>query len=326
MKNFQKVTIEMNRIKAEILNFGGIINSLLLTDTNGKQVDIVLGFDHPEDYLSNKPYFGAIIGRFANRIKGGQFSIGDTIYSTTKNEGENTLHGGKVGFDKVFWEIKQLSKNIVELKYFSPDGEQGFPGNLVVKVIYTITEMNELIIEYFAETDKETVINLTNHSYFNLGGDQNILNHKLKIASDFYTPIDSNLIPTGEILSVENTPLDFNDLFLIGEKLKQVKNGFDHNYILNDKVGGIKFAAQLTHPQSGREMLLFTTEPALQFYSGNFLDGTILGKESKNYQKHAGLCLETQHFPDSPNHPNFPSTLIQKQDTYYSKTIYQFKF
>ena len=314
-------------IEIKITNFGGIITSIITPDKNGDKENIVLGFNNLDDYLKGVPYFGALIGRSANRIANGQFTINDSTYQLVKNEGNKQLHGGEVGYDKVLWLAEarnQADKAELILKYHSFDGEQGYPGNLFVKVTYQLSG-NELIIIYEAVTDKPTPVNLTNHSYFNLSGKGNILDHLLTINADNYTPVDTALIPTGEIAPVENTPLDFRTPRVIGDRIADVPGGYDHNWVLNSNGEDVaRFACLLEDPKSGRIVEIYTTEPGLQFYSGNFLDGS-LKSDKRTFEKYSGLCLETQHFPDSPNHDNFPSTILEPNKKLYSKTVHIFK-
>ncbi len=320
---------------AKIINYGAIIVSLTMPDRTGKIEDIVLGFDRLDEYLKDNPYFGCIAGRFANRIAKGKFSIDGTEYQLTINNGANHLHGGLVGFDQVLWNaqpVLQESASGLKLSYHSPDGEQGYPGNLDVTVTYLLTDQNELEIDYLAKTDKPTICNLTHHSYFNLSGDPSgtILGHELMIAADGYTPVDEGLIPTGEIADVTGTPMDFRQPKRIGQDIEtdfaQLKfgGGYDHNWILNDFDGTVKKAASLYDPASGRFMDIFTDQPGLQFYSGNFLDGSRTGKNQIGYPFRSGLCLEAQKFPDAPNKPHFPPVLLRPGETYRQKTIYRF--
>jgi len=323
-------------MEVAITNFGGIIVSLKAPDRNGKFDDVVLGYDQLDGYLTNKAYFGAIIGRYGNRIAHGQFKLEGKAYTLPKNDGDNTLHGGTTGFNKRLWTAKNVSGSkgqALELTYLSKDGEEGFPGNLSARVVYTLTDQNELHIDYSATTDKDTVVNLTNHSYFNLGGQGNgdILEHQLTIHADRFTPVDQTLIPTGELKAVKNTPFDFTKATAIEARINQddqqlkFGKGYDHNWVLN---GGIKttpaLAAEAYESKSGRVLQVLTTEPGLQFYSGNFLDGSITGKGGKVYNQRYALCLETQHFPDSPNHPNFPSTELKPGQKYHTTTIFKF--
>jgi len=323
-------------MEVAITNFGGIVESVKVPDRTGKLDDVVLGYDQLDGYLTNKAFFGALIGRYGNRIAHGQFKLGGNTYNLPKNDGDNTLHGGTTGFNKRVWTAKDISGAkgpALELTYLSKDGEEGFPGNLSVKVVYTLTEQNELRIEYSATADKDTVVNLTNHSYFNLAGQGNgdILSHQLMLNADRFTPVDQTLIPTGELKPVKSTPFDFTKPMAIGARINQddqqlkFGKGYDHNWVLN---GGIKtapaLAAEAYDPKTGRVLQVLTTEPGVQFYSGNFLDGTITGKGGKVYNLRYGFCLETQHFPDSPNHPNFPSTVLKPGQHYHTITIFKF--
>jgi aldose 1-epimerase len=324
-----------NGIRIRITNYGGRIVNLFTPDRNGHFSDIVLGYDIPEMYLtSNEKYYGAIIGRYGNRIGQAKFQIGTQIYQLAKNDGENSLHGGNKGFAQVFWDTNQLDNQTLEMKYFSEDMDEGFPGNLNVKVLYSLTDSNELKIEYFASADKTTIINLTHHSFFNLTGDveKTIYNHILQIPADFYTPVDGGLIPTGELALVEGTPFDFRKPISVGERIdethQQLKfgRGYDHNWVLDvkGKSKNIHLAAKVTEPASGRTMDVYTNEPGIQFYSGNFLNGSDIGKGNISYKHRTAFCLETQHFPDSPNKKNFPSTFIRPGVEYYSICIYCF--
>jgi aldose 1-epimerase len=319
-------------MEAAITNYGGTVVTLKVPDRNGKLDDVVLGYDKLEDYAAGKAYFGAIIGRYANRIAHAQFTLNGTTYTLAKNDGDNHLHGG---FNKRVWTAKDVSGSAgqaLELTYLSKDGEEGFPGNLSVKVVYTVTDQNELKIDYSATTDKDTVLNLTNHCYFNLAGQGNgdILQHQLTIRADRFTPVDANLIPTGDLRSVKGTPFDFTTATVIGARIDQddqqlkLGRGYDHNWVLNgDASGSLTVAAQAYEPRSGRLLEVSTTEPGLQFYTGNFLDG-IQGKQGKVYNRRYAFCLETQHFPDSPNHPNFPSTVLKPGQHYQTTTVYKF--
>jgi aldose 1-epimerase len=317
-----------NGLKARLMTYGAILVSLVLPDRNGKMDDCVLGYDQFEGYLKNTPYFGAIVGRYGNRIAKGQFVLNGVAYHLAKNNGENHLHGGIKAFDKVVWAAQPLKETQtvgVKLSYLSKDGEEGYPGNLACTIIYTLTNDNELVISYEATTDKATPVNLTHHSYFNFtGGRKDILDHILMLNADRYTPVDKGLIPTGVLAPVKGTPMDFTTPQAIGLRIAKVEGGYDHNYVLNGGGGTMALAARVVEPDSGRMMEISTTEPAIQFYSGNFLDGTIAGKSGKAYQKHDGFCLETQHFPDSPNRPNFPSTILNPGQKYRSQTIHKF--
>jgi len=323
-------------MEVAITNFGGIVVALKVPDRNGKLDDVVLGYDNLDGYTSNTAYFGAIIGRYGNRIAHGEFALDGVTYRLPQNDGDNTLHGGKVGFNKRVWTVKDVSGSpgpALELTYLSKDGEEGFPGNLNVRVVYTLTDKSELRIEYFATTDKPTVVNLTNHSYFNLAGQGNgdILGHEVVLHANRFTPVDQALIPTGELRPVKGTPFDFTKPTAIGARMNQedqqlkVGRGYDHNWVLNSGGrGGLSRAAEAYDAKSGRVLDVLTTEPGIQFYTGNFLDGTIHGKGGKVYNLRYGFCLETQHFPDSPNHPSFPPTLLKPGQEYRSTTVFKF--
>ncbi|MCB2379056.1 galactose mutarotase [Hymenobacter sp. BT635] len=318
-------------LKVSITNYGGTVTSLLVPDKSGQLGDVVLGFDNVSGYQSPEyqksgPYFGALIGRFGNRIKGGKFTLDGKEYTLAKNNGENTLHGGKKGFDKVVWQAEpgtSADGQTLTLKYLSKDGEEGYPGNLNVTVVYTLTSNDALKIDYSATTDKATPVNLTNHAYFNLSGGKDVLGHEVTIPADRYNVVDAGLIPTGELRPVKGTPFDFTTPHTIGERIAQVPGGYDHNWILN-QTAGMHAAATVYEPTTGRTMEVTTTEPGLQFYTGNFLDGTLTGKGGTVYGKHAGFCMETQHFPDSPNQPKFPSTTLNPGQTLQSTTTYTF--
>jgi aldose 1-epimerase len=320
-------------MSVEITNYGGIITSIVVPDRQGKFADVVLGFDSLDGYLGRHPYFGAIVGRYGNRIANGKFSIGPDTFTLAKNDGENALHGGLRGFDKVVWSANGFTEKEsrgVELKYTSKDGEEGYPGDLYVTVRYTLTDGNELRIEYSAMTTMPTVLNLTNHSYFNLAGqgEGDILNHEVTINADRFTPVNSVLIPTGQLQSVTGTPFDFTKPLAIGARInadhEQIKlgGGYDHNFVLNGR--GMRLVAEVVEPKSGRAIEVRTTQPGMQFYTGNFLDGTIRGKQGKVYNRRYGFCMETQHFPDSPNQPAFPSTLLRPGEQYLAQTSYTF--
>ncbi len=323
-------------VEARITNFGGIIVSLKTPDRTGKLDDIVLGFDSLAPYVAGAPYFGAIIGRYGNRIAHGRFVLDGQSYQLPLNDGQNHLHGGPKGFDKVVWTAEPFQDSTergVKLRYMSRDGEEGYPGNLTATVTYTLTDANELSVAYTAVSDRPTPVNLTQHSYFNLAGagSGDILGHKLMIAASNYTPVDSTLIPTGVIAPVQGTPFDFRAATPIGARINvadaQLKNGrgYDHNWVLDRKPeGGLQLAARVVEPTSGRTLEVRTTEPGLQFYSGNFLDGTIKGKGGRVYGHRTGFCLETQHYPDSPNQPNFPSTILRPMTEYRSRTVFTF--
>lgn len=322
-----------NGLEARIMTYGGTVVSLKVPDRNGKLGDVVLGYETLDGYLKNNPYFGSIVGRYGNRIGKGSFTLNGKKYDLPKNNGENTLHGGIKGFDKVVWKAKQVSSRLgpgLSLTYLSKDGEEGFPGNLSVTVVYTLTNAGELKIDYSATTDKATVVNLTHHSYFNLAGEGDILKHELLIKASRFTPVDANLIPTGELRRVTGTPLDFSKLTAIGARIDQqyeqliLGKGYDHNWVLDNNTGRLALAARAYEPGSGRVMEVLTTEPGMQFYTGNFLDGSITGKYGQVYKQRYGFCLETQHFPDSPNKPAFPSTVLRPGQRYRTTTVYKF--
>lgn len=326
-KDVQLVTLTNKKgIEVKITNYGGTVTSIKTPDVEGNVDNIVLGFDSLDKYLAGTPYFGSTIGRFGNRIAEGKFSLNGENYQLSVNDGNNHLHGGEKGFDKVLWDIESTSKNTLVLTYLSEDGEMGYPGNLEVKVTFTLTDENELRFDYEATTDKATPVNLTNHSYFNLSGDPEttILDHELMIAADSYTPVNSELIPTGEIASVDGTPFDFTESYEIGARIENVEGGYDHNFVLNDTDGTMKSIATLYDPQTKRELEVITEEPGIQFYSGNFLDGTLEGPDGSSYVQYAALCLETQHYPNSPNEDEFPSTILEPGETYRTSTIYKF--
>lgn len=314
-----------NQVK--ISNYGGTITSWVAPDKGGAKNSIVLGFDSLSGYLAHPPYFGALVGRYGNRIGKAQFTLDGKTYKLAANNGKNSLHGGLKGFDKQVWDASTESDStpVLTLKYVSKDGEEGFPGNLNVTVQYTFTDEDEVKIDYTATTDKATPINLTNHSYFNLTGDvsNTILNHTLQINADNYTPVDTSLITTGEIKAVKGTPFDFTTPMKIGARIDSVKGGYDHNFVLNRKDSSLQLAATLSDSISGRQLEVFTTEPGLQFYTGNFLDGTLKNHDGKTINQHAALCMETQHFPDSPNKPGFPSAILKPGSTYHTVTVYK---
>jgi aldose 1-epimerase len=315
-----------NGMEVKITNYGGTVTSIVVPDKDGNMENVVLGFDSLDKYLAGTPFFGAIIGRYGNRIGDAQFTLDGETYQLNANDGENHLHGGTVGYDKVMWDAEPVEGNGVKFTYLSEDGEEGYPGNLDITVVYTLTEDNGLKIDYTATTDKATPVNLTNHSYFNLSGDPEsmILDHELMIDADGYTPVDAGLIPTGEIADVEGTAFDFTEPFEIGARIEEVPGGYDHNFVLNESSEEMPVVATLKDPESGRVMEILTKEPGLQFYSGNFLDGSLTGPNGESYVKYAALCLETQHFPDSPNIPEFPSTILEPGETYTTSTIYRF--
>jgi aldose 1-epimerase len=323
-------------VEAVVISYGATLVSLKTPDRNGKSADIVLGYDTLDGYEQDKSFFGATIGRYGNRIAGGQFTLNGTVFHMPKNDGPNSLHGGTRGFNKRIWTGVDRSRDdaqVLELSYASQDGEEGYPGTLKVQVTYTLpAEANELRIDYSATTDKDTVVNLTNHSYFNLSGvaSQEILDHQLLLHALEFTPVDSTLIPTGELRAVRGGPFDFTKATAIGARIgqddEQLKfgKGYDHNWVLErTEKGGLQVAAEVFEPTSGRVLEVRTTEPGLQFYTGNFLDGTVPGKGGQLYGHHTGFCLETQHFPDSPNHPNFPSTVLRPGQVYRSTTVFR---
>jgi aldose 1-epimerase len=313
--------------EVKITNYGGIVTSFISADNSGNKSNIVMGFDSFKPYLQSPPYFGALIGRYGNRIGDARFTLNGVTYKLAANNGKNHLHGGLKGFDKVVWDASTSpdGTSSLTLKYLSKDGEEGYPGNLNITVQYSLSDEDELKIEYNAETDKATPVNLTNHSYFNLSGDvsNTILNHSLVIDADKYTPVDTSLIPTGELKSVKGTPFDFTTVEKIGSRISQVTGGYDHNWVLNKKGNELQKIATLSDSLSGRKLEVFTTEPGLQFYTGNFLDGTIKTSAGKPINKNTALCLETQHFPDSPNKPDFPSTILQPGQKYHTVTVYK---
>ena len=314
---------------AKLIPYGASLTELWVPDRAGKLADVVLGLDNLEAYLAPHPFFGGTIGRYANRIANGRFALEGNEYQLAINNPPHSLHGGKIGFDRRAWKAEALDHPAgaaVRFTYLSPDGEESYPGNLQVTVTYTLTEADELKLEYRAETDQATPINLTNHSYFNLAASGDILGHRLYLNSDQYTPVDTTLIPTGEIRTVADTPFDFRGSMAIGEHIAEIKDigGYDHNFVVNGQAGALRIAARLVEPGSGRQMEVWTTEPAIQFYSGIHLDGSVVGKGRVAYRKFAGLCLETQHYPDSPNHPNFPSAILRPGSRFRSETIYKF--
>lgn len=318
-----------NGMEVKITNFGGIITSVTVPDKNGKMGQVVLGFDSLRSYQAGHPYFGSLVGRYGNRIAGGKFVLQDTTYTLAVNNGANHLHGGLKGFDKQVFQVDTsyaaADSAVLNLSYLSIDGEEGYPGNLSVKVSYVLTGNNEIKIWYEAETDKATVLNLTNHSYFNLtAGKENILNHELVLMADYITPTDSTLIPTGILAPVRGTAFDFTSAHKIGERIDQIPGGYDINYKLRNKTGEYVQAAEVFDPSSGRVLEAFTTEPGIQFYTGNFLDGSLIGLNGVVYQKQYGFCLEAQHFPDSPNKPQFPTVVLKPGEKYRQLTVYRF--
>jgi aldose 1-epimerase len=320
-------------MEARICNYGGLVTSLKVPDRNGKLGDVVLGYDNLDGYFKSSPYFGALIGRYGNRIAKGKFTLDGIAYTLPVNNGSNALHGGIKGFDKVVWEPTILNdgKNpSMQLRYVSKDGEEGYPGTLTVTAIYTLTEDNALKLEYAATTDKDTVANLTHHSYFNLAGHGDVLGHVVMIHADKFTPVDNTLIPTGELRPVESTPFDFRTPTAIGKRIQQndeqlkFGNGYDHNWVINKTFGELSLMAQVYEAESGRVLEVLSTEPGLQFYSSNFLDGSITGKGGWTYQFRNGFCMEPQHYPDSPNQPNFPSVVLKPGQVYHNVIIYRF--
>ncbi len=316
-----------NGTEVKITNYGGIITSWKTKDKAGNISNVVMGFDSLAPYLQAPPYFGAIIGRYGNRIANGTFSLEGKTYKLATNNGKNHLHGGKKGYDKVVWTAEPATDGKISLvlTYTSKDGEEGYPGNLKIKVVYTLTDADEIAMDYSSETDKTTVVNLTNHSYFNLTGDvsNTILHHELQIDADKYTPVDATLIPTGDIIDVTGTPFDFRKPTKIGDRIADVDGGYDHNLVLSKTSEGMELVATLYDSISGRQLEVITDEPGLQFYSGNFLDGKLTTPDGKPIIKHGALCLETQHFPDSPNKPQFPSTVLKPGEKYATQTIYK---
>jgi aldose 1-epimerase len=325
--------INSNGLRAKVMTYGAILTEMWVPDRNGHGADVVLGFKDFKSYEKGHPYFGATTGRYANRIAKGQFKIDGKVYNVPVNNGPNSLHGGLKGFDKVIWKATEGS-NIngpsVTFEYTSPDGEEGYPGTLTVAVTYTLTNDNELRIDYKATTDKATVINLTNHSYWNLAGEGNgtILDNGLQILATQFTEVDDTSIPTGKLVSVDGTSMDFLDPHIIGQRIANAPNGngYDHNFVLRKTdANSLDSAAILADPKTGRSMMVLTTEPGVQLYTANYLDGTLTGKSGKPYVKNGAVCLETQHYPDSPNHPSFPTTVLRPEETYTSTTIYRFK-
>jgi aldose 1-epimerase len=321
-----------NGMTAEITNYGATVVSLFVPDKNGKFADVILGYDSLQSYENGTSYFGAIVGRYGNRIGKGRFTLEGKTYQLTINNGENHLHGGTIGFNKKLWGTDSFDGHSLKMTLVSPDGDQGYPGALTLTVTYTLGDNNELKIDYFATTDKSTILNPTNHCYFNLTGnpENTILSHVLMINADKYTPINSEFITTGEISNVAGTPMDFRSPTPIGQRINdnftQLKNGngYDHNWVLNDYNGKVREAATVYDPSSGRELDVLTDQPGIQFYSGNFLDGSEIGKSGVHYQHRTGMCLETQHFPDSPNKKNFPTVELKPGEKFNSTTIYRF--
>ena len=319
-------------MEATIMTYGGIVTSLKVPDRNGKFDDVVLGYDNLDGYLKSSPYFGALIGRYGNRIAKGKFSLDGVEYTLATNNIPNHLHGGWVGFDKVVWTARTFTNGpSLILTYVSRNGEEGYPGNLLVTAVYSLTEDNELKVEFSATTDRNTVVNLTHHSYFNLRGSGDVLGHVAYINSDKFTPVDKTLIPTGELRPVTGTPFDFRTPTAMGARINNTTDeqivfggGYDHNWVLNKQASELSLAARVSEPVTGRTMEVWSTSPGVQFYSGNFLDGTITGKDGRTYQFRNGFCFEPQHFPDSPNHPAFPTTELKPGETYQNTIIYKF--
>lgn len=323
-------------MELSVMDYGATILSVKLPDSSGKLTDVVLGFDTLEGYLGTQPYMGAVVGRYANRIAKGKFTLDGKTYTLAINNGPNALHGGLKGFDKKLWTAKSVSADgqpAVEMAYTSPAGEEGYPGTLNGTVTYSLTNDNEVKLHYTATTDAPTVVNLTNHAYFNLAGagKGTVLDHIVTLNADRFTPVDSSLIPTGELLAVDGTPFDFRVPASIGARIGDLENeqirfggGYDHNFVLNGTAGQLSFAARVKEPVSGRLLQVFTDQPGLQFYTGNFLDGSVTGKGGLRYEKRFGFCMETQHFPDSPNHPEFPSVVLNPGETFHSTTVYRF--
>jgi aldose 1-epimerase len=315
---------------AKVTTYGAVLTELWMPDRAGKLTDVVLGFDNLQGYLGNHPHFGGTIGRYANRIAGGKFELDGKEYSLAVNNGPNTLHGGKISFDRRVWKAEPVTAGeggaAIRFTYTSPDGEENFPGNLSVSVGYTLTNDNALEIDYSAKTDKATPINLTNHSYFNLSGSGDVLGYTVYINSDHYTPVDSTLIPTGEIVSVKGTPYDFTHPATVSSRMSEIKNvaGYDINYVVNGTSGRLRLAAKVDDPSSGREMEVWTTQPGVQFYNAIGLNGTLTGVGGVTYKKYGAVCLETQHYPDSVHHANFPSVILRPGKTFHEATVYKF--
>ena len=321
-----------NGVEVVLSSLGAAIHSIRTPDRGGRTADVVLGFDTFDEWTANPPFFGVIVGRYANRIAGGRFSLDGAAYTLATNDGPNHLHGGPRGFDKRVWQAEPLgaeSSNAVRFTYKSPDGEEGYPGTLAVSVVYALTPDNALRLDYTATTDKATVVNLSNHAYFNLAGAGTVLDQQLQIHADRYTPVDASLIPTGELASVDGTPFDFRELTAIGARIAadhpqiRIGGGYDHNFVLNGASGQLRSAARAVDPASGRTLDVQTTEPGVQLYSGNF-GSPIAGRHGEAYPRHGAFCLETQHFPDSPNQPAFPSTVLRPGETFHSTTVFTF--
>ncbi|MBV8585319.1 MAG: galactose mutarotase [Verrucomicrobia bacterium] len=333
LMNHEIITLTNNAgLDVTLTRYGATLISITVPDRIGGREDVLLGFDNPASYETPNPYFGAIVGRYGNRIANGRFALDGKTYQLATNDGPNHLHGGIHGFDKALWTILGRSGDSVEFEYVSADGEEEYPGKLTTRFRYSVTPDSELVIDYHAQTDQPTVLNLTNHAYFNLatGGDSNIEDHLLMLNADSYTPVDTGCIPTGEIASVADTPFDFRSPTLIGARIAadndqlRFGQGYDHNYVLNKSGSELSLAATVLDPASGRFLEVRTTQPGIQFYSGNQLKGNVRGKRGITYQRRSGFCLETQHYPDSPNRPNFPSTVLRPGETYQQQTIYRF--
>ena len=325
---FQYTLTNKNGMVVKILNYGGTVTDIITPDKNGKMGNVILGYDSLSGYLqTGNPFFGSLVGRYANRIANAKFTLDGKEYTLAKNDGPNTLHGGLKGFDKVIWTVKSFNDSGLLLSYSSKDGEEGYPGNFTADVMYSLSDDNGLKIDYTAVTDKATPVNLTNHSYFNLsaGADSTILDHELMLKAEKYTPVNKTLIPTGNIDDVKGTPMDFTTSKKVGRDIAQVPGGYDHNWVFQKPENRFDLVASLYHQASGRYMEVRTTEPGIQFYSGNFLNSRLKNtRDGVKYVKHAGLCLETQHFPDSPNQPAFPNTILKPGETYQQITVYKF--
>jgi aldose 1-epimerase len=322
-----------NGIEVDLATLGAAVHAIRVPDRQGQVDDIVLGFDSLDGWTNNGPFFGVVVGRYANRIANGRFTLDGQEYTLATNDGPNHLHGGVRGFDKVNWTAAVLNSTdapSVRFTYVSADGEEGYPGTLTASVTYTLSASNELRLDYEATADAPTVVNLSNHSYFNLAGSGTVLDHELRMAASRYTPVDATLIPTGELAPVEGTPFDFRTATRIGERIGAdheqitIAGGYDHNFVLDGEAGTMREAVSVSDPASGRTLVVETTQPGVQFYTGNFLDGSIAGKGGVSYVRNAGFCLETQHFPDSPNHPDFPSTTLRPGETLRESTVFRF--
>lgn len=331
---FKYTLSNSNKVSFSVINYGAIITNLYVSDSNGETIDVVLGFDNLENYVQGHPYFGSVVGRFGNRIENGEFMLNDLKYSLALNNDTNSLHGGLKGFDKVYWEYVESSNplNTIKFRYLSKDMEEGFPGNLEVFISYTLTEKNEIIVAYEAVTDKSTIINLTQHSYFNLSGESSgkILDHKLSIDADYFLPVKKNMIPSGELRLVKETPFDFSISKEIGLEINsknnqiQIGNGYDHCWVLNNFDGSVRKVADAKSNSSGIQMEVYSDQPGIQLYTGNFLDGSIVSKKKNKYEKNSGFCLETQHFPNSPNEDNFPTVVLNPGEKYDTTTVFKF--